>query len=119
MKTLENGFSFVSDLSITNSHIVETISVSSENPSRKYEDIYLFHDVKSKDYKVYSGLEDNTGTFALHRIYLFDQPFDYDAYAVIQPKSIEEMEETNHPRRQMILDVLEENNNNPILLKFK
>src|SRR5690606_34350342 len=49
LKTLENGFSFVSDLSITNSHIVETISVSSENPSRKYDDIYLFYDMESKD----------------------------------------------------------------------
>src|SRR5690606_12361524 len=49
LKTLENGFSFVSDLSITNSHIVETISVSSENPSRKYDDIYLCYDMKSKD----------------------------------------------------------------------
>ncbi len=49
LKTLENGFSFVSDLSITNSHIVETISVSSENPSRKYDDIYLFYDMNSKD----------------------------------------------------------------------
>src|SRR5690606_19341865 len=121
LETLDKGYSFIENMSLANHRIMENISISSVYSDRQYDKVYLSFDMETKDYHFYSELLDSSNTFTIGPYYLVDNPTKYDAYAVIQPKSIEEMEETNYPRRQMILDMLEQNNNNPILalLKFK
>src|SRR5690606_8933297 len=120
-ETLESGFSFVIDLSVSNERLLETIMVESKHTDRKYDKVYLSYSFKNKEYIFYNYMEDSSYTYSIGRYYLETLSSNYDAYAVIHPKYIEEMEETDHPRRKLILDMLEENNHNPILalLKFK
>lgn len=119
IKVMEEGFSFVDNLSITTDGIFESITIPTINPKRKSDRIYLYYNMHTQDYTFYSSLEDSSNTYTIGQFYLDPHSSSYDAFAVIQPKDIEEMRESDHPVGKQILSMWKENSNNPILALFK
>lgn len=121
MSTLEKGFSFVGDVSVSKDRILQYIMVPSSDPNRKFDPVFLYYNLDDNEYTFYSTLEDSSGTYAIGEFYIDAHSSNHDAFAMIQPKDLEDLEESDHAVRQELISLLEENIMNPVLalLKFK